>query len=152
VLLPFVIQLIYEAKCNLFNKFSCGYRIFAAKIAGDNFNAGFIFYFNEFFVPDENEIQIEIILIFNLFIEFKTRFNANLIAGEMTDKLIIDNDNNQNGNKTRANEKHELAKPYFRDYNKRNKDINIQIKYGINIYKRKIKNEKIFKRSENSFI
>jgi hypothetical protein len=52
-----VIQFVYEARCSLFNKFSCGYRIFAAEMAGDNFKADFIFYFSEFFVPDENKVQ-----------------------------------------------------------------------------------------------
>jgi hypothetical protein len=70
----------------------------------------------------------------------------------MADKLIIDNDNSWNDNKTCANEKHELAKSCFRNYNKRNKNKNIQMKYGINIYKRKMESEEIFKESENSFI
>jgi hypothetical protein len=152
VLLLFVIQFIYEVRCNLFNKFSCGHRIFAAEMAGDDLKIDFIFYFSEFFVPDENEIQAEIILIFDLFMEFKTRLDANLIAGEMADKLIVDNDNDWNGDKARASEKHELAKSHFRNHDRRNKGINIQIKCDINICERKMKNEKIFKKSENSFI
>jgi hypothetical protein len=90
--------------------------------------------------------------MFDLFMEFKTHFDANLIAEEMADKLIIDNDNGWNGNKTRASEKHELAKSRFKNHNRRSEDVNIQIKYDINICKRKIESEKIFKRSENSFI
>jgi hypothetical protein len=31
-----------------FNKFNCGYRIFAAKITGDNFKIDFIFYLMNF--------------------------------------------------------------------------------------------------------
>jgi hypothetical protein len=52
----------------------------------------------------------------------------------------------------RASEKHELAKPRFRNYNKRNENINIQIKCGISIYERKMKGEKFFKKNENSFM
>jgi hypothetical protein len=84
--------------------------------------------------------------------EFKTRLDVNLIVGEMADRLIIDNDNGWNGDKTRANERHELAKSRFRDYDKRSKNVNIQIKCGINICERKIKSEKIFKKTENFFI
>jgi hypothetical protein len=84
--------------------------------------------------------------------KFKTRFDINLIAGEIADGLIIDNDNGWNDNKMRANERHELAKSRFRNYNKRNKNINIQIRCGISIYERKIKGEKIFKENENSYI
>jgi hypothetical protein len=84
--------------------------------------------------------------------EFKTRLNVNLIAGEITDRLIIDNDNNWNDNKTRASEKHELIKSRFKNYNRYSEDVNIQIKYDISIYKRKIESEEIFKESENSFI
>jgi hypothetical protein len=51
-----MVQLIYKIKCNFFDEFSCGYRIFAAEIAGDNFEAGFIFYFSEFFVLGESEV------------------------------------------------------------------------------------------------
>jgi hypothetical protein len=94
VLLPFMIQLIHEAEYNFFNKFNCGHRIFTAEITGDNLKADFIFYFNKFFIPNKNEIQTEIILVFNLFIELKTRLNANFIAGKIIDKLIIDNNNN----------------------------------------------------------
>jgi hypothetical protein len=90
--------------------------------------------------------------MFDLFIKFKTHFDANLIAEEMVDKLLIDNNDNWNDNKTRVNEKYELAKSRFRNYNKRNKNVNIQIRCGINIYERKMKSEKIFKRNENSFI
>jgi hypothetical protein len=93
VLLLFIVQLIHEARYSFFNKFNCGYRIFIAKMASDNLKIGFIFYFNKFFVPDENKIQAEIILIFDLFMNFKTRLDANLIAGEIADRLIIDNDN-----------------------------------------------------------
>jgi hypothetical protein len=94
-----------------------------------------------------------IILIFNLFMEFKTRFDVNLIAGEIIDRLIIDNDNNWNDNKTRANERHELAKLHFRDFDERSENVNIQMKYDISIYKiKKIKSEEIFKRNENFFI
>jgi hypothetical protein len=88
----------------------------------------------------------------DLFMEFKTRFNVNLIAGEVTDRLIINNDNGWNGDKTRASKKHKLTKLRFRNYNRRNKDVNIQIRCGISIYERKMKGEEIFKRSENFFI
>jgi hypothetical protein len=81
--------------------------------------------------------------------EFKTRLNANLIAEEIIDRLIINNDNDWNDNKTRASEKHELTKSRFKNHNTRSENINIQIKYGINIYKRKMEGEKIFKESEN---
>jgi hypothetical protein len=84
--------------------------------------------------------------------KFKTRFNVNLIAEEIIDKLIIDNNNSWNNNKTRANEKYELIKSRFKDYNRRSEGVNIQIRCGINIYERKIESEKIFKRSENFFI
>jgi hypothetical protein len=57
--------------------------------------------------------------------EFKTRFDVNLIAGKVIDGLIIDNDNNWNDNKTRANERHELIKSRFKDYGGRNKNKNI---------------------------
>jgi hypothetical protein len=120
-----VVQFIHEARCSLFNKFNCGHRIFAAKIAGDNLKIGFIFHFSESFVPGESEIQTEIILIFDLFIEFKTRLDANLIAGEVIDRLIIDNNNSWNGDKTRASERHELAKSCFRSYDRRNENVNI---------------------------
>jgi hypothetical protein len=88
----------------------------------------------------------------DLFMEFKTRLNANLIAGEMVDKLIVDNDDGWNGDKTRANEKHELAKSRFRNHSGCSENVNIQMRCGISIYKRKIKGEKIFKGSENFFI
>jgi hypothetical protein len=51
-----MIQFIYEARCNLFDKFNCDHRIFAAEMAGDDFKIGFIFYFSKFFVSGENEI------------------------------------------------------------------------------------------------
>jgi hypothetical protein len=57
--------------------------------------------------------------------KFKTRFNVNLIAGKIIDGLIIDNDNGWNGDKTRANERHELAKLYFKNYDERSEDVNI---------------------------
>jgi hypothetical protein len=82
--------------------------------------------------------------MFDLFIKFKTHFDANLIAEEMVDKLLIDNNDNWNDNKTRVNEKYELAKSRFRNYNKRNKNVNIQIRYDISIYKKKIEGEEIF--------
>jgi hypothetical protein len=94
-------------------------------MAGDNFKIGFIFYFSKFFVPGESEIQAEIILIFDLFMKFKTRLDVNLIAGEIADRLIIDNDNSWNGDKTRANKRHELVKSRFRDYDGRSKNVNI---------------------------
>jgi hypothetical protein len=80
VLLLFVVQFIYKTRYSFFNEFSCGHRIFAAEITGDNLKADFIFYFNEFFVSDKSEVQPEIILIFDLFMEFKTRFDVNLIV------------------------------------------------------------------------
>jgi hypothetical protein len=67
-----------------------------------------------------------------------------LIIEEIVNKLIIDNDNSWNGDKTRANERHELAKSRFRDYDERNKDINIQIKYGISMCEKKNGKRKIF--------
>jgi hypothetical protein len=70
----------------------------------------------------------------------------------MIDRLIIDNDNNWNGDKTRVSEKHELAKSRFRNYSGRSEGINIQIRYGISMCERKIKSEEIFKESENFFI
>jgi hypothetical protein len=57
--------------------------------------------------------------------EFKTRFNVNLIAGKIADELIIDNDNDWNGDKARVNKRHKLVKSRFRDYDKRNKNKNI---------------------------
>jgi hypothetical protein len=63
--------------------------------------------------------------MFDLFMEFKTRLNVNLIAGEMTDRLIVDNDDGWNGNKTRANERHELIKSRFKDYDKHSEGVNI---------------------------
>jgi hypothetical protein len=75
--------------------------------------------------------------MFDLFMEFKTRLDVNLIIGEITDRLIIDNDNNWNGDKTRASEKHELIKSRFKNYDGRSENINIQIRYGINIYEKK---------------
>jgi hypothetical protein len=82
--------------------------------------------------------------------KFKTRLNVNLIAGKIIDRLIIDNNNNWNDNKTRANEKYELAKSRFRNYNRRSKNVNIQIKYGINIYEKKMEDEKILKETKIS--
>jgi hypothetical protein len=84
--------------------------------------------------------------------KFKTRFDVNLIVGEVVDRLIVDNDNGWNDDKARASEKYELVKSRFRDYDGRNKNINIQIRCGINMYKRKIESEKIFKKNENFFI
>jgi hypothetical protein len=57
--------------------------------------------------------------------EFKTSFDVNLIAGKITDKLIIDNNNGWNGDKTRVSERYELAKSRFKNYNERSKNVNI---------------------------
>jgi hypothetical protein len=70
----------------------------------------------------------------------------------MIDELIIDNDNDWNGNKTRTSEKHELVKPRFKNYNKRSKDVNVRMRYDINICEKKMENEFFFKKHENFFI
>jgi hypothetical protein len=57
--------------------------------------------------------------------EFKMLFDVNLIAGEIIDKLIIDNDNSWNGDKTRVSKKYELIKSRFRDYDRRSESVNI---------------------------
>jgi hypothetical protein len=84
--------------------------------------------------------------------EFKTRFDINLIVGEMTDRLIIDNNDNWNGDKTRVSERYELVKLRFRNYSERDENVNIQIKCGISICERKMEDKEIFKKSENFFV
>jgi hypothetical protein len=67
----------------------------------------------------------------------------------MVDGLIIDNDNDWNVDKARANKRYEFVKSRFRNYNRRSENINIQIRCGISMCERKMENEEFIKKNEN---